>query len=302
MKKIAVVTVNYNTQEDTIKFLESLKKVNKQDLKLEIIVVDNASKKPLELPEEFKDIILIRLDENLGFTGGYNRGIDKAIKLGNEYILIINNDTLVDPDLIKNLIEPLEKNERIGLTVPKIYFAKGHEFHKDRYKKDELGKVLWYAGGNIDWANSTTKHIGVDEVDIGQHNNQGETGFATGCCMMIKTETLKEVGLFDNNYFLYFEDADLNERIKKAGYKIYYVPSAILYHANAASSGSGSLLHDYYLSRNKMLFGLKYAPLRTKIALIKESLKLIFKGRPYQRKGIIDFYLRRLNKGSFNEN
>ncbi len=118
--------------------------------------------------------------------------------------------------------------------------------------------------------------------------------------MMIKREVIEKVGLFDNRYFLYYEDADLTERIKKAGYEIYYVPDAILYHENAGSSeGVGSGLHDYFLTRNKMLFGMKYARYRTKLALIRESLQLLLMGRKYQKAGIKDYYLGNLGKGSF---
>ena len=105
---------------------------------------------------------------------------------------------------------------------------------------------------------------------------------------------------FDNRYFLYFEDSDLSQRLKKAGYKILFYPKAILWHKNAGSTGgSGSSLQDYFTTRNRMIFGLKFAPLRSKIALIRESLRLLSSGRQWQKKGIRDFYLRRFGKGTF---
>jgi GT2 family glycosyltransferase len=122
--------------------------------------------------------------------------------------------------------------------------------------------------------------------------------------MLIKREVLKKVGLFDERYFLYYEDADLNERIQRAGYDIYYAPKATLVHVNAASSGgagNGNVLQDYFITRNKMLFGMTYAPMRTKIALLRESLRLLRSGRPYQRLAIKDYYLRKFNKGTFFE-
>jgi GT2 family glycosyltransferase len=302
MKKVGVVTINYNTDEDTHTFLESLEKVQVEDFELEVVVVDNGSKFPFVLnsQEKKEHIRLIRSDENTGFSGGNNIGIEKVLGLGADYVLIINNDTIVDPDLVKNLIAVLERDEKIGITVPKIYFAKGHEFHKDRYAKDELGKVFWYAGGSTDWDNVKSIHRGVDEVDEGQYDTTDEISFATGCCMLFRREALEKVGLFDEKYFLYYEDADISERMRNAGYDIYYAPDAVLYHVNAASSGgAGNNLQDYFMTRNRMIFGMKYAPLRTKLALLRESVRLLLNGRKNQKKGIKDFYLGKFNKGSF---
>ena len=222
------------------------------------------------------------------------------MKRNADYVLVVNNDTIIDPLMIKNLLKVLDSDERIGVVTPKIYFAKGHEFHKDRYSKEELGKVFWYAGGYTDWANVTSIHRGVDEVDKGQYDKIEKTDFASGCCMFFKKEVFEKVGMFDDKFFLYFEDADLNERIKKKGFDIYFVPTAILVHVNAASSGgAGNPLQDYYIARNRMLFGLRYAPLRSKIALIRESLRILRKGREWQKKGIADFYKGKFGKGSY---
>lgn len=301
MKKVCVVTVNYNTDDDTSAFLHSLKHVKTPDFELETIVVDNGSNEIYKLPENVK-ATLIRSETNTGFSGGYNIGMREALKRGADFILIVNNDTEMDPDMITNLLKVLESDSKIGLTTPKIYFAKGHEFHKDRYKADELGKVFWYAGGHTDWNNVMSIHRGIDEVDHGQYDKTEEVDFASGCCMMFKREVLKKVGLLDDRYFLYYEDADLNERVKRGGYKVFYVPSAKLIHINAASTGgAGNVLHDYFITRNKMLFGMTYAPVRTKVALIRESLRLLRTGRPFQKLAIRDYYLRRFNKGTYFE-
>ena len=306
MKKIAVVTVNFDTEKDTISFLHSLKEIKAPDFSLEIIIVDNGSENVLKLPDNLKDekVLLMRSESNKGFSGGNNIGMKKALEEGADYILIVNNDTIVDPDMITNLLKVLESKPHIGATTPKIYFAKGHEFHKDRYAQDELGKVFWFAGGYTDWDNVRSVHRGVDEVDHGQYDRTEKTAFATGCCMLIKREVLEKVGLFDDRYFLYYEDADLDERIQRAGYDIYYAPEAKLIHVNAASSGgagNGNVLQDYFITRNKMLFGMTYAPLRTKLALFRESLRLLKTGRPFQKLAIKDYYSRKFNKGTFFE-
>lgn len=301
MKKIAIVTVNYNTEEDTKNLLTSLKKINTSNFTFFTIIIDNGSENVLKI-EESEGVKNIRLEENLGFTGGYNLGMRMALEEGATYVMIVNNDTILDPDMLQNMITVLENDTSIGVTVPKIYFAKGHEFHIDRYKKEDLGKVFWYAGGHIDWSHAMSVHRGVDEVDNGQYDRPEEITFATGCCMLFRREVLEKVGLFDDRYFLYFEDADLSERVRRAGYKIYYVPNAILYHVNASSSGGagkGNLLQDYFITRNQMLFGMKYAPMRTKAALVRQSMKILSSGRPKQKQAIRDYYLGKFGRGTF---
>ena len=302
MKTVGLVTINFNSEKETHACLESLTRMDvPKGFKLRIVVVDNASKVPFTLtPREKKDgIELLRSGENLGFTGGNNLGMRYVLDHGDEYVMLLNNDTIVSPELLTNLLTQLDADSRVGVTVPKIYFAKGHEYHKDRYEKKDLGKVFWYAGGEVDFANAYTRHRGVDEVDHGQYDTMEPVAFATGCCLLTRREVLEKVGLFDDKFFLYFEDGDLGERIKRAGYTLLYVPSAYLWHINAGSSGSGSSLHDYYLTRNRMLFGMRYAPLRTKIALIRESARLLLYGREWQKRGLRDFYMGIFGKGTF---
>lgn len=302
MQKVFISILNFNGTDETIQCLESLQKLENHNFSMYVVVVDNGSTKEFDVKEnDFKNLNLkiIRSQVNTGFSGGHNIGIKYAINNGADFIVILNNDTTVEKSLVKELIKPFMEDSGVGITVPKMYFSKGHEFHKERYKESDRGKVLWYAGGIIDWKNMINSHRGVDEVDSGQYNETTETGFASGACVMIKKEVFEKVGMFNERYFLYYEDADLNIRIKKAGYKIIYVPKAILWHNNAASSSSGSLLHDYYITRNRLLFGFTYAPLRTKIALLRESILLLKSGRKWQKKGIIDFYLRRFGKGSY---
>jgi GT2 family glycosyltransferase len=302
MKTIAIVTVNFNTAYDTNMFLKSLDHVKTSGFNLFTIIVDNGSKEHFHLQENKDDVILIRIDDNTGFTGGYNRGIQEALQRNADYVLAINNDTILDPAMIEELLTVYETHDKVGIVVPKIYFAKGHEFHKDRYRQDELGKVFWYAGGYFDWANIQSVHRGVDEVDYGQYDKTEETGFITGCCMLIKREVLEKVGMFDEHFFLYYEDADLCCRVIRAGYKLYYAPKAILQHINASSSGgAGNILQDYFITRNQMLFGMRYAPLKSKFALLRQSIRLLSTGRPMQKKALQDYYKRNFGKGSFFE-
>lgn len=303
MKKVFIVILNFNGWENTLECLNSLKKLAlPKNVVVESIVIDNASKdgSVKKIKEEFPNVTMIENQVNLGFTGGSNEGARFVLKSGADFVMLLNNDTIVHPDLVKNLLEPLN-HDSVGAVVPKIYFERGYEFHKNRYKASEKGKVIWYAGGKMDWDNLIGENIGVDEVDQGQFDIRMEIELATGCCFMIRADLLSKLGLFDDKYFLYYEDADFSERLKRAGYKIIYEPKAIVWHKNAESSGgSGSDLQDYYITRNRLLFGMTYAPIRTKLALLRESLNLATTGRKWQKKGVMDFYLRRFGRGSFH--
>lgn len=299
MPRVFASILNYNGRENTIDCLKSLEKISKNSFYLKIIVIDNASVEKFELPSfPNLDIHLIMNKRNLGFSGGHNIGIKYALANGADYVLILNNDTVVEKDLIAELIK--SSNGNIGIVAPKIYFYKGYEFHKERYKDKEKGKVFWYAGGSMDWKNVIGSHRGVDEVDNGQYDKVEQTDFSSGCCMLVKKEVFERVGIFDEKYFLYYEDNDLSQRAKKLGFSILYCPKAVLWHKNAGSvGGSGSAVQDYYITRNRMLFGLRFAPFRSRISLVRESLSLLFNGRRWQRRGIFDFYLGKFGKGSF---
>lgn len=302
-KKIFALTLNFNNSDVTLNFLNSLKTLNTEGLELAVVIIDNSTKEKIRIKEsDFSDLNLKIIDplKNTGFAGGNNIAIKNALQNGADYLLIINNDVVVEKNLLVELIKTADADAKIGMVAPKIYFAKGFEFHKDRYKSKDLGKVLWYAGGKIDWQNMLCSHRGVDEVDKGQYEKTEETEFTTGCCMLVKKEVFQKIGFFDEKYFLYFEDADLSQRANKAGFKIVYQPKAILWHENAGSvGGSGSNIQDYFITRNRMLFGFKYASPRTKLALLKESLIILLKGRPNQKKGIRDFYLQRFGRGIY---
>ena len=304
MRNVFVSIINFNGRENTLACLDSIKKTNISDFKLNIVVIDNGSKEKLNLTQDYLGSIPLKIivkEKNLGFTGGHNVGINYALSKNADYVLVLNNDVIVDPNLISQLIKTLDKNSRYAVASPKIYFAPGFEYHKDGYKQSEKGNVIWYAGGQMDWKNMIAKHRGVDEVDKGQYQQMEETDFATGACFLINREMLERVGFFDDKYFLYYEDSDLSQRIRRAGYKIIHAPDAVLWHRNAAAAGgSGSPLQDYYISRNRLLFGLRYASLRSKTALIKESIRLLVIGREWQKKGIRDFYLRRFGRGSYS--
>ena len=304
MKHVVVSLLNFNGRKNTLDCLESLVNIEKDNFRITVVIIDNASEEKLELESgNFKGtpLIVIKNSKNLGFSGGHNISIEYVFENKADYVLILNNDTYVDKNFLTELLKIANKDESVGILAPKIYFAPGFEFHKNRYSQKERGKVFWYGGGKMDWANVNGYHRGVDEVDKGQYNEAEETEIATGCCMLIKREVLEKVGMLDEKYFLYYEDSDLSMRARKKDFKIMYVPSSIIWHKNAGSAGgSGSVLQDYYITRNRLVFGFKFASVRSRLALFRESLSLLLSGRKWQKQGVIDFYLGRLGKGSYN--
>lgn len=307
-RKVSIIVLNWNRFKDTKETLLSLVKTNLGDFEGEVILVDNNSsdgsvskiqKSKSKYQNDNLKLKIIENKENLGFAAGNNVGIQYALDNGADYILILNNDVEVHKNFILEMMKNFESGNKVGAISPKIYFAKGFEFHKDRYKDSDLGKVIWYAGGLIDWDNVYGTTRGVDEVDIGQHNSERLSDYATGTCFLIPREVVEKVGMFDEKYFMYYEDTDLSQRIKRAGYRVMYEPDAIIWHKVAQSSGIGSGLNDYFTTRNRMLFGFKYAKARTKFALVRESLRLLIAGREWQKKGIRDFYTMRFGKGSW---
>ncbi len=304
MVTVFLSLITYNSHDSTFACLDSLDSLNLDGISLKVFIIDNASNVLFTLDgKKYKKITpqVIRSEKNTGFSGGHNIILRKAIQDDADYAMVLNNDVTVGADLLKELVLLAESEKSAAIICPKIYFEKGSEFHKERYKSGDLGKVIWYAGGEMDWKNVIGHHRGVDEVDDGIYNTTDVTEFATGCCMLIRVSVLKKIGFFDERYFLYYEDADLSQRVKYVGYSIFYEPKGVLWHANAGSTGgSGSHLQDYFISRNRLLFGMTYAPLRTKIALLKESFKLLSTGRKWQKVGVRDFFRRKFRKGSYH--
>jgi hypothetical protein len=207
--------------------------------------------------------------ENKGYAHGVNVALQQAIQDGHTQFCVINDDIYFEKDFIKSIYMALEKYPQ-SLIGGKIYYAPGYEYHRSRYNRQDEGNVLWYAGGTVDWDHATTHHRGVDDVDVGQYDKAEETDFITGCLMCFDKEVIDALGLWDESYFLYYEDADYCERAKRNNIPLMYIPNITIWHKNAQSTdGSGSKLHERYQKNARFRFGMKYAPLRTKIHLLK---------------------------------
>jgi GT2 family glycosyltransferase len=279
MKKVGVVVLNYKVKDLALKCLESVKKSSYKNL--EIYLVDNDSKDGIEEEVNGKDIIFIQTGDNLGYTGN-NVGIKRALKDRCELVFILNPDTEITKDTIANLVTGMDKHSA-DIANPKILFA-------DK-------KTIWFAGGIFDLANVLGSNRGVDQKDKGQFDEDWEIELGTGAALMVKKEVFEKIGFLDEKYFLYYEDSDFCFRAKKAGFKIYYLPKAVVYHENAKSTGLGSPLQDYFITRNRMLFASKFLPLRTRFALLREALRNL--KNPTRRLALWDYLNDNFGKGSF---
>lgn len=238
MKKVSVITVNFNQSAITLDLLRSL---HSQDYKnLEIIVVDNGSKDnpEKEITEKFKDIIFVRSERNLGFAGGNNLGIKKAT---GDFLFFLNNDTEIPKRTIKNLVEVLEKYPDTGAVCPLIYY---HDF-------PDLAQYAGYTA--INTLTGRNKSVG-NRQPIKLTDEVKETSLAHGAAMMLPREVINMVGVMPETYFLYYEELDWGTAIRKAGYTIKVSHNSQVFHKESISTGKQSPLKTYFQTRNRILF------------------------------------------------
>lgn len=223
-KTICVIVVNWNNAEDTMRCLESLSRVSFPDFKT--IVVDNGSTdgSTERIRERYPGCGLLELEENIGFGGGCNAGHEQAVREGAEYVVFLNNDTVVDPGFLEPLITPLRRKGGVAITVPRIYFMNYPE-------------RIWYAGGTVNLLTGRVVHRGIRNKDGKRFEVSGETDYATGCCLAMRASDFTRSGGFDRSFSMYGEDVDLSLRTKASGKKILYVPESKVWHKVSASGG-----------------------------------------------------------------
>ena len=234
--KLSIITINYNGLQDTCELIDSIP-FNDD---LEVIVVDNASKKneASYIFEKYPQVKVIRSQQNLGFAGGNNLGI-KASK--GKYILLINNDTYFKEYNIDALIKRLEASDRIGMLCPKLRFSWGNN-------------SIQYAGYTaLSSITVRNQSIGFGEEDHGQYDTAHPTPYAHGAAMLIKREALEKVGLMPECFFLYYEELDWSMMFTRAGLEIWYDPACTVYHKESQATGQNSPLRTYYIVRNRLL-------------------------------------------------
>ncbi len=240
------------------------------DTRFTLFIVDvSTEKQPIKPPPELNVTVIPA--PNRGYAHSVNLGLKQARNHFSQFC-VINPDTVLSQNFVAKVKTSLSAHPG-AIIGGKIYYAIGYEYHRDRYRPADQGKVIWYAGGTIDWNHALTPHRGVDTVDRGQFDRFEPTGFVNGCLMCLDQSVINTVGYWDESYFLYFEDSDYCERAKRKGVKLYYDPAIVIWHKNSQSTGgSGSTIHQKYQARNRLIFALKYAPLKTKLHLIRNLI------------------------------
>jgi GT2 family glycosyltransferase len=257
--KVSIIILNWNGIEDTIECLESLKKITYPNY--EIIVVDNCSgKNEAEiLEEQYYDFIqVIRNDKNYGFAGGNNIAIKQLLGNSNPaYFLLLNNDTVVAPDFLNDMINLASSNTSIGIVGPKTYY----------YQHPDMLQLVWM---KVDKYRGQTIQVGKQEIDHGQYDQPMKVDFIQGSCFLIKRSVIEKIGLLNNSYFAYWEEMDYCARAANAGMDVFYCPQSKIWHKNSVqlkpwyktlgrSYNGHNLLYIYFTTRNGFWFMKKYA-------------------------------------------
>lgn len=282
--KVSIITVNYNQTRVTMDLLASLRKVTYPNY--EVIVVDNASPDgdARRILKEHPEVRLLESGENLGFAGGNNLGIRAS---SGEYIMLLNNDTEVDPGFLEPMVNKCLEDPGIGAVSPKIYFH-------------HTPGMLQYTGLTaMSKLTIRNKGLGFGQMDHGQFDRDSETSFAHGAAMMVPRKVIREVGLMAEVFFLYYEEMDWGQRIRDAGYRIFYVHDAVVYHKESVSTGKESPLKTYYMNRARLIYlrrnvrGASCLPailFQCFIIIPKNILQYLFSGKF----GLLRAYLRAL--------
>lgn len=247
MKKVSIITVNFNHSHVTDELLDSIRNKNLYK-NIEIIVVDNGSmENPVPAWElKYPEAIFIRSDQNLGFAGGNNLGLTFAT---GDYLFFVNNDTEFTDGLVDTLVETLVRNPKVGVVSPKLLYF-------------DQPRMLQFAGYTpMNYFTARNECIGQYETDNGQYDHLiGPTGFAHGAAMMVTKEAIRKAGPMAENFFLYYEELDWADRIRRNGFDIWVNMKATIFHKESISVGKKSALKEYYMNRNRILFIRRNAP------------------------------------------
>ncbi|MBI3781894.1 MAG: glycosyltransferase family 2 protein [Deltaproteobacteria bacterium] len=245
--RVAAVTVNWNQAELTRLCVASL--VSAARKPEWIIVVDNGSEQDpaAAVQAACANAIIVRNRENQGFAGGSNRGIEEAMKLGADAVLLVNNDAVVDRDCLRELVAVLECDASLAAVGAKTLTQ------EDPPRIHTAYGVLTYHGQLV-------QQRGWMESDLSRYNELEYVDYISGCAMLLRRKALEINGMFDEEFFAYHEDLDWCVRARRHGYRVAYVPRALVRHRMHASTGGGYLSPITYLSaRNSVLFVRKNA-------------------------------------------
>lgn len=240
-QQVFFVLVNYNALDHTLECIESIKSISYKNCS--IVVVDNDSKEKsiYEIKLKYKDVHIIVNDKNYGFSKANNIGIKYALDRGADFVCLLNNDTVIEKECLTILIKAYQsQREKIGIVTGKIIN------YYDR-------KTIWYAGGDLSNVKGDAISYGFGKRDFSYVDQNKICSFASGCFMLIPREVVKKYPLSEQ-YFLYYEDVEYCHKLYSDGYKVLYIPTAIIYHKESISTGKKSSLFSYYYTRNRLYY------------------------------------------------
>lgn len=262
--RVAIIILNWNGRDDTLACLQSVMKIDYANFW--VIVVDNGSNdnSVAAIRAAQPHIDIVETGANLGFAGGNNAGIRHSLDLGADYVLLLNNDTEVDPGLLRAFVSAAQRHPQAGALSARIYY------HDEPHR-------IWYAGARWSFEHGRFHQVGQGEIDAaGVFDQERETDYACGCAFFVPATRFREIGLLDDDFFLYFEETDWCYRARRAGHPSVYVPDAKLWHKISVSfGGEKSPLATYFITRNRLLWAKRHLGARQRLSVYLDTLRIL---------------------------
>ena len=246
LPKIGIVILNWNNWQETIACISQIHDLEYPQELLEVYIVDNGSTDDsVQELSCIQEVFFIPLERNLGFAAGNNVGMKAAFESNCQYLLLLNNDTILENDFLKNLTSGFNGFPEPGIISPKIYYANPNN-------------LIWFAGGIFNKPRILGTMRGIDQTDNGDFNQPGRIDFAVGCCMLIHRKVINDIGYLDEAYFFYNEDVDYSLRCQEAGHIIWYQPDAVIYHKVSQSTQDNIPLRVELNTQARIVFFFKH--------------------------------------------
>lgn len=239
-----ILVVNWNGKADTLNCLASLRKINYHPH--QVLVIDNASTDGSveAIRRAFPEVRILVNARNERFARANNQGMQMALAAGAEFVLLLNNDTEVAPDFLDHLVLAALFRREVGMVGPKIYYQ-------------QQPQLIWFAGGKINWWSGRISHLGLRQIDHASLATAQPMDYLTGCALLVRRACLDKIGLLDESYHMYAEDADWCQRARQAGFICLFQPQAKVWHKISASTGAS--YKAYHKVLGNFRFYWKYA-------------------------------------------
>jgi len=224
LRSVNLFVLNWNGRDLTLDCLSSLEKITYPNVKVYVIDNGSSDNSVTAIRNQFSDYEIIELPENYGFARGNNAGFE-IVKQKADYIIFLNNDTIVDPNFVEPLINAMESNSTVKQSTPKIFYADNLDY-------------IWFGGGKVTLWAGWIRHLGIRQKDSMQFSFNRNVDYATGCCVCMRTVDFESIGMFDESFLMYGEDVDLSLRFRKQGGQILFVPESKIWHKVSSSIGT----------------------------------------------------------------